>query len=194
MYLSIVKGLTAAAFVLASGLTFAHSGHEHVSSFMSGFSHPLGGLDHLLAMLAIGLWASSMSGRAVWAIPMVFVLTMLVGGGLAFTGLNVPFVEQGILLSVVVLGVLVVAAKHLPVLACVMIAGGFALFHGVAHGSEMPMNTNSLQYALGFVLATVGLHTLGLGLGQFMTRFVSPLMVRISGSMIAGTGVLLSLI
>lgn len=193
MVLSIFKGLTAAALVLVSGMTFAHSGHEDVSSFMSGLSHPLGGFDHLLAMLAIGLWASSMGGRALWAVPAAFVLAMLAGGSLAVAGLNVPFVEQGILLSVIVLGVLVLGAKRLPVLACMMIAGGFAVFHGAAHGSEMPINANSVEYALGFVFATASLHTLGLGLGQFMTGFASPLMMRISGSMIAVAGLFLSI-
>jgi urease accessory protein len=194
MHVSFLKGLTATAFVLLSSMTFAHSGHEHVSSLMSGFSHPLGGLDHLLAMLAIGLWASSLGGRALWAVPAAFVMLMLAGGSLAVAGLNVPFVEQGILLSVIVLGALVFGAKRLPILASVAIAGGFAVFHGAAHGSEMPMNVNGVQYALGFVLATAGLHTLGLGLGQLMTRFASPLMIRISGSMIAGAGVVLSLV
>jgi len=194
MVLSIFKGVATAALVLVSGMTFAHSGHEHVSSFMSGLSHPLGGLDHLLAMLAIGLWAFSLGGRALWVVPAAFVLAMLAGGSLAVAGLNVPFVEQGILLSVIVLGVLVLGAKRLPVLACMIIAGGFAMFHGAAHGSEMPINANGVQYALGFVLATDGLHTLGLGLGQLMTRFASPLMIRISGSMIAVAGIFLSIV
>ncbi|ETX10100.1 protein hupE [Marinomonas ushuaiensis DSM 15871] len=193
MALSILKGLTATVSILISGMAFAHPGHEDVSSFMSGFSHPLGGLDHLLAMLAIGLWASSIGGRALWAVPTAFVLTMLVGGSLAVAGLSVPFVEQGILLSVVVLGALVFGAKRLPILATVVIAGGFAVFHGAAHGMEMPINANSVHYVSGFVFATAGLHTLGLGLGQLMTRFASPLMVRISGSMIAVAGLFLSI-
>lgn len=186
------KGMTAAALLLVSSMTFAHPGHEHTSSFMSGLSHPLGGLDHLLAMLAIGLWASSMKGRALWAVPTAFVLTMLAGGGLALAGLNLPFVEQGILLSVIVLGILVFAAKRLSFIACVAVAGSFALFHGAAHGVEMPVNANSAHYALGFAIATGGLHALGLGLGQLMTHFASPMMLRVSGSMIAATGLLLS--
>jgi urease accessory protein len=193
MVLSIFKGVATAVLVLVSGMTFAHSGHEDVSSFMSGLSHPLGGLDHLLAMLAIGLWAFSLGGRALWVVPAAFVLAMLAGGSLAVAGFNVPFVEQGILLSVIVLGTLVFGVKRLPISACVMIAGGFALFHGAAHGSEMPINANGVQYALGFILATAGLHTLGLGLGQLMTHFASPLMIRISGSMIAVAGLFLSI-
>ncbi|MEO9274951.1 HupE/UreJ family protein [Marinomonas sp. 5E14-1] len=186
------KGMTAAALLLVSCMTFAHPGHDHASSFMSGLSHPFGGLDHLLAMLAIGLWASNMKGRALWAVPTAFVLTMLAGGGLALAGLNLPFVEQGILLSVIVLGTLVFAAKRLSFITCVAVAGSFALFHGAAHGVEMPIDASSAHYALGFVSATAGLHALGLGLGQVMTRFASPMMIRISGSMIAATGLLLS--
>ena len=186
------KGLMVAASVLASGSVLAHPGHEHASSFMTGFAHPMGGLDHLLAMGAIGLWAASIGGRALWAIPAAFVVTMLLGGGLAVAGLNVPFVEQGILLSVVVLGALVLFAKRLPTAACMAIAGAFALFHGAAHGMEMPLSANGLQYALGFALATAGLHVVGLGVGQVMAKIGTPLATRISGSLIATAGLFLA--
>ncbi|PJE55574.1 MULTISPECIES: HupE/UreJ family protein [unclassified Marinomonas] len=189
------KGLLVAASVLASGSVLAHPGHEQASSFMTGFAHPMGGLDHLLAMVAIGLWAASIGGRALWAIPAAFVVTMLLGGGLAVAGLNVPFVEQGILLSVIVLGALVLFAKRLPTAVCVMIAGGFALFHGAAHGMEMPLNANGLQYALGFALATASLHLVGLGLGQLMTKIgTSSFATRISGFVIATAGLLLAFV
>jgi urease accessory protein len=186
------KGLFAAALLVATGSVFAHPGHEHASSFMTGFSHPMGGLDHLLAMVAIGLWAASIGGRALWAIPVAFVVTMLLGGGLAVAGLNVPFVEQGILLSVIILGALVLFAKRLPTAVCVAIAGGFALFHGAAHGMEMPLSANGLQYALGFALATAGLHVVGLGVGQVMAKIGTPLATRISGSLIATAGLFLA--
>jgi urease accessory protein len=186
------KGLFAAASLVATGSVFAHPGHEHSSSFMTGFSHPMGGLDHLLAMVAIGLWAASIGGRALWAIPVAFVVTMLLGGGLAVAGLNVPFVEQGILLSVIVLGALVLFAKRLSTAVCMAIAGAFALFHGAAHGMEMPLNANGLQYALGFALATAGLHVVGLGFGQVMAKIGTPLATRISGSLIATAGLFLA--
>ncbi|MDE8601874.1 HupE/UreJ family protein [Marinomonas sp. RSW2] len=187
MRLSIAK-----IFLLVSGATLAHTSDEHSSSFMAGFDHPIGGFDHLLAMLAIGLWAASLGGRALWAIPTAFVLTMLTGGGLAVAGLSVPFVEQGILLSVIVLGALVLFAKRLPVAVCVAVAASFALFHGAAHGMEMPLNANGLQYALGFALATAGLHVVGLGFGQWMAKMSAPLMTRISGSVIAIAGLVLA--
>ena len=192
MRLSIAKILSSSVFLLVSGAALAHPSHEHSSSFMTGFAHPVGGLDHLLAMVAIGLWAASMGGRALWAIPAAFVVTMLLGGGLAVAGLSVPFVEQGILLSVIVLGALVLFAKHLPTAVCVAIAGGFALFHGAAHGMEMPLDTNGLHYALGFALATAGLHVVGLGFGQWMVKIGTPLVTRISGSVIAVAGLVLA--
>lgn len=187
MRLTIAKILSSSVFLLASGAAFAHPSHEHSSSFMAGFDHPIGGFDHLLAMLAIGLWAASLGGRALWAIPTAFVMTMLAGGAFAVAGFSVPFVEQGIVLSVIVLGALVLFAKRLPVMACVVIAAGFALFHGVAHGMEMPLNADGLHYALGFAAATVALHLMGVGLGLLAT----PLMTRIGGSVIAIMGLLL---
>lgn len=192
MRLSIAKILSGTVFLLASGAALAHPSHEHASSFMAGFDHPIGGFDHLLAMLAIGLWAASLGGRALWTIPSAFVITMLAGGGLAVAGLSVPFVEQGILLSVIVLGALVLFAKRLPTTVCVATAGAFALFHGAAHGIEMPLNANGLQYALGFALATAGLHVIGLGFGLWMAKMGTPLVTRISGSVIATAGLLLA--
>ena len=192
MRLSIAKILSGTVFLLASGAALAHPSHEHASSFMAGFDHPIGGFDHLLAMLAIGLWAASLGGRALWTIPSAFVITMLAGGGLAVAGLSVPFVEQGILLSVIVLGALVLFAKRLPTAVCVATAGAFALFHGAAHGIEMPLNANGLQYALGFALATAGLHVVGLGFGLWMAKMGTPLVTRISGSVIATAGLLLA--
>jgi len=108
--------------------------------------------------------------------------------------LNVPFVEQGILLSVIVLGALVLFAKRLPMAVCVAIAGAFALFHGAAHGLEMPLNANGLQYALGFALATAGLHVVGLVFGQWMVKIGTPLVTRVSGSVIAVAGLLLAFV
>ncbi|TDO97325.1 MULTISPECIES: HupE/UreJ family protein [Marinomonas] len=197
MRLSFSKGmsakvLAASALAATSGTALAHAGHEHVSSFMSGLMHPMGGLDHLLAMVAVGLWAAAMGGRALWAVPAAFVIAMVLGGSMAVSGLNLPFVEQGILLSVVVLGTLVLGAKRLPVVACAAIAGAFAMFHGAAHGAEMPMTANGIQYAIGFALATTALHLVGVGLGQLATRFGTPVVTRISGSVIALAGVVLA--
>ncbi|RDL45100.1 urease accessory protein UreJ [Marinomonas piezotolerans] len=191
---SVMKKVAlAGALAIGSSAVLAHSGHEHTSSFMSGVMHPLGGLDHLLAMVAVGLWAASLGGRALYAVPVAFVAMMLLGGGAAMAGLSVPFVEQGILLSVIVLGALVLGAKRLPVVACAAIAGGFAIFHGVAHGMEMPLSASGAQYALGFALATAALHGAGVGFGQWMARIGTPLVTRVGGSVIALAGMVLAI-
>lgn len=193
MNTSFSKVTAMALLIAGSGAALAHPGHEMHSSFMSGFAHPMGGLDHLLAMIAVGLWASSLGGRAIWAVPMAFVAMMFVGGSAAVAGTQVPFVEQGIVLSVIVLGALVLGAKRLPTLVCSAIAGAFAFFHGAAHGMEMPLNASGIEYALGFVLATAMLHVVGLAFGQLMNRFGTTLVTRMTGSLIALVGMILAL-
>lgn len=128
-----------------------------------GFVHPFGGLDHVLAMVAIGIWAAHLGGLARWLVPASFVAMMAAGGGVALAGIAVPFVEAGITLSVIVLGGLIWARARLPVAFGMALAGGFALFHGAAHGLAAPMA--GAGYGLGFVAATALLHLAGLGLG-----------------------------
>jgi|TARA_R110001632_G_scaffold196061_2_gene318065 urease accessory protein len=194
MRLHTLKMGLVALFATIPALALAHPGHEHTTSFMSGFMHPMGGLDHLLAMLAIGLWAASLGGRALWAIPTAFVGTMLVGGGLAVAGVQVPFIEQGIILSVILMGALLVGAARFPVAICAGIAGLFAVFHGAAHGLEMPLNANGAEYALGFAVATALLHLVGIGFGAVIARFQAPIITRVTGSLIAVAGLFLALI
>lgn len=189
---TMMKAIMTASVAMAASATMAHTGHEHTASFMTGFSHPLGGLDHLLAMVAVGLWAASLGGRALWVVPAAFVGTMLLGGALGMTGIAVPYIEQGISLSVIIFGALVLAAKRLPLLACMTIAGGFALFHGAAHGLEMPSDASGAKYAVGFALATALLHSAGVVVGQWMARLQSPLVARITGAIIALSGMALA--
>ena len=193
MRLHTLKLSLVALITALPALVFAHAGHEHTSSFMTGFLHPMGGFDHLLAMFAVGLWAASLGGRAVLAVPMAFVATMLLGGGLAVAGMAVPFIEQGILLSVIVMGALLVGAARFPAIICAAIAGVFALFHGAAHGLEMPLNANGMEYAAGFALATIALHLVGLGFGQVFARLQTPMVSRLVGSIIAIAGVVMSI-
>ncbi|MBR7888742.1 HupE/UreJ family protein [Marinomonas sp. A79] len=183
----------AATMVALPTLVMAHPGHEHASSFMTGLMHPMGGLDHLLAMLAVGLWAASIGGKAMWMLPLAFISAMLLGGGLAIAGIQMPFVEQGILLSVILVGVLLVASARFSIATCASIAGLFALFHGTAHGVEMPLNANGVEYALGFIAATFALHITGMALGTLVTRLQAPLMTRLAGSVIAIAGVILAI-
>jgi urease accessory protein len=174
---------------LSPALAHAHPGHE-VSGFVPGVEHPLMGLDHLLAMIAVGLWAAQLGGRARWAVPASFVGVMSLGGALAMSGWTLPGVEQGILASVLVLGVLVAAAVRLPVAASASLVGAFALFHGFAHGAKMPPNASGLAYGAGFALATAALHALGLAFGSL--KQAAPAL-RLSGAAVAASAVLLML-
>src|SRR5574340_269304 len=157
------RTLTLFGLSLFAGTASAHTGvHSTLTGFAGGLVHPLLGLDHLLAMIAIGLWAAQQGGRALWAIPAAFVGAMVLGGVLAWSGIALPQVEAAIALSVLALGLLVTARRKWTVPAGMALAAGFALFHGYAHGVEMPLATSPALYALGFVLATVFLHGAGI--------------------------------
>jgi len=166
----------------------AHTGHGPTHGFFHGLEHPLGGLDHLLAMLAVGLWAAQTGGRALWLVPLTFLSVMVLGGVLGMAGITVPFVEGGILVSVFGLGVLIAAAVRLPLAASMAIVGFFALFHGHAHGAEMPAATSGLAYAAGFVLSTAFLHAAGAGLGILLGVLSAPVLARVAGGVVAVAG------
>ncbi|ESW70565.1 protein hupE [Mesorhizobium sp. LSJC285A00] len=131
----------------------------------AGFAHPLFGLDHVTVMVAVGLWAALKGGRALWAWPAAFVGLMLAGGVMGVAGVPVPFAEPAILASIVALGLLIAAAVDLPVATGAGIIGLFAVFHGHAHGTEIPETAGGLEYLAGFALATALLHGAGIGLG-----------------------------
>lgn len=169
----------------------AHTGVGFTSGFLAGFSHPFGGLDHLLAMLAVGIWASQMSDRAVWAVPLTFVVVMLSAGALGMIGIAVPFVEQGILISVLLFGILIAVAARFPLGASAVIVGLFAIFHGHAHGEEIPAAITGLSYALGFGLATITLHGVGIGFGILFTQIERVPVVRYAGIAITLLGIYL---
>jgi urease accessory protein len=177
-----------AALLLIPTLAQAHPGHG-ATGFVQGFSHPLSGLDHLLAMLAVGLWAAQMGGRARWAVPATFVSLMALGGALGMAGLHLPMVEPGIAASVLVLGLLIAASARLSLAAAMPLVGVFALFHGFAHGAEMPASVSGFEFAAGFVLVTATLHAAGIGLGMAMQRVASAPLVRFAGAAIAVAGV-----
>jgi urease accessory protein len=186
-----ISTITATFFLLPT-LAHAHTGHGATNGFFNGAGHPIGGLDHLLAMIAVGLWAAQMGGRAVWAVPSAFVGVMALGGVLGMSGVGLPFVEQGILLSVVVLGVLIAAAvTKMPLAASAAVVGLFALFHGHAHGTEMPANTSGMFYGIGFAVSTVLLHAAGIGLGVGMKKVANEKWVRVAGAAVVAAGVCL---
>ena len=153
------------ALLALTGTALAHPGHGDATGFTHGFMHPLGGLDHVLAMVAVGLFAAHLGGRALWLVPAAFVVVMAAGGALGIAGIAVPFVETGIALSVVVLGLAVALRVSVPVLAAMALVGFFAVFHGDAHGAEMPVDASGAGYAAGFLAATALLHGIGIAIG-----------------------------
>jgi urease accessory protein len=175
---------------LAATPALAHVGVGSTSGFAAGFQHPFSGLDHMTVMIAVGLWAALKGGKALWVWPASFVGVMLAGGALGMLGVPVPFVEPGILASVVALGLLVALAVDLPVWTGALIIGLFALFHGHAHGTEVPESAGGLEYMAGFALATAILHGIGIGTVMFLgTRFRN--LVRAAGAACALVGVAL---
>jgi urease accessory protein len=182
--------ISAVLLFLASTGAQAHILPNDVHGFDSGFAHPLHGLDHILVMVAVGLWAGQLGGRARWLVPASFVTVMAFGGALAMAGLRVPYTEEGILLSVLVLGVLVAVAARFPLPACMAIVGIFAFFHGHSHGMEMPANAVGYAYGVGFILATVLLHAVGIGLAYAVQTVKLPV-VRWAGAAIAVVGICL---
>lgn len=169
------------------GLAVAHPGGAP-DGFASGFAHPWSGMDHLLAMLSVGIWARQQGGKAVWAIPCAFVAAMVIGGVMGLKGVPVPAVEQGIAASVLALGLMVAMAMRLPTSVGMVLVAVFAVFHGHAHGAEMPLADDAVGYACGFTLATALLHVVGIGLGSTIGR-VSRVLVRLVGVVVALSGV-----
>jgi len=184
--------LALAALAATTAPAFAHLNPDEHGSFMAGFSHPLFGLDHILVMVAVGLWAAQIGGKALWAVPAAFVTTMAIGFGLALAGIDLPFVEPAILASVVALGLLVAMAVRLDTVMSAAIVAVFALFHGHAHGGELG-SAGALSFGVGFVIATALLHGSGIALGLGIARLSGgAIAARIIGGLTAIAGLVLS--
>jgi urease accessory protein len=181
-----------AFLTLAAGPALAHTGVGSVSGMAAGFAHPIGGLDHVLAMVAVGILAARQGGRALWLVPAAFVGMMLVGGALGVAGVALPYVELGIAGSVIALGMVIAVGRRMPVALAMALAGAFAVFHGHAHGTEMPLNASGLAYGAGFLLATASLHIAGIGLGLGAAKLTRPLALRFGGGAIALAGLALA--
>ncbi|MEO5330201.1 MAG: HupE/UreJ family protein [Magnetococcus sp. THC-1_WYH] len=176
--------------VLASP-AFAHTGVGQVGGLTAGFSHPIHGLDHILAMVAVGVLAAQQGGRSLWAIPGTFVAMMIFGGILGMTAASVPFVELGIAGSVVILGVVIALGGQMPMVAAMILVGSMAIFHGHAHGTEMPVNAVGITYGLGFAGVTAILHAAGIALTVGIKKTletIAPMTIRIGGGAIAVVG------
>lgn len=177
---------------LAATPAFAHLNPAEHGSFVAGFSHPMFGADHILAMVAVGLWAVLLGGRALWLVPAAFVGTMMAGFLLAIAGAPLPFVEPAILASVVAIGLFAAMALKVPTQLAMALVGFFALFHGHAHGGEMGAAT-AASYLVGFALATSLLHAIGIGLGAALGAKVGRIIIRTAGAGTAFAGLWLAL-
>jgi urease accessory protein len=188
-------GLTAAlAFTLVPSAAFAHPALGDAHGFVQGLAHPLSGLDHVLAMVTVGLFAWQLGGRALWLVPAAFVLAMAAGGAIAMLGVSVPLVEFGIALSIIVLGAVVALGVKAPLALAAGLVALFAIFHGHAHGSEMPLEASAAVYGAGFVLATALLHMVGIALGIAIGRIGNThgwAAYRLGGGFVALAGVAL---
>lgn len=189
----MLKRLSATAAILAATAApaFAHLNPEEHGSFMAGVTHPLSGADHMLAMIAVGLWAAQIGGKARLAVPAAFVSLMALGFVLALAGAPLPFIEPGILASVIGIGLLVALAVRTPAAVSAAIVGFFALFHGHAHGGELGMAT-ALTFGLGFVASTALLHAVGVGAGMLVGGR-NAMVVRVLGGLTALGGAALVL-
>jgi urease accessory protein len=166
----------------------AHTETGALGGFVSGFTHPLTGLDHMVAMVAVGLWGAFLGGRAMWMLPVAFPVVMAFGGALGVLGVPFPAVETGIALSGVVLGLMVAFAVKPPLWIAAVIVGLFGMFHGHAHGTELPETANALAYSVGFVICTGLLHLSGIALGLLVRWPWGKIAVRAGGFAIAMVG------
>src|SRR6516225_12365862 len=162
MHSKALAFLTAATAVAAPTIAFAHPGVGQVHDLAHGFAHPFTGLDHVIAMLAVGVFAAQLGGRALWLVPGTFVAVMAAAGMAGMLGVTIPYVETGIALSVLALGAAIAFAIRVPVAVAMALVGFFAIFHGHAHGTEMPASASGILFGLGFVLATAALHAIGI--------------------------------
>jgi urease accessory protein len=193
----VALAIAGATCIIASpSVLSAHSQTGTLGGFLSGFTHPLSGLDHIVAMFAVGLWGAFLGSPAMWVLPVVFPIVMAFGGALGIVGVPLPGVEAGIACSGIVLGLMVAAAARPPIWVAAVIVGVFAVFHGHAHGTELPHAANALTYAIGFVTATGLLHLSGIACGLLTRWRAGVLAVRAGGALISliGLGFLLGLI
>jgi len=186
-------GIAAVLVLCAPLLARAHTeGAAAGSGFATGFAHPLGGLDHVLAMLAVGMWGAQLGPPALWLLPVAFPLVMSLGGVAGIAGLPLPAVEIGITASVIVLGSLIALDRRPPLAVAGLLVAFFAVFHGYAHGVELPGRTGAVAYSAGFVVATGAIHLAGIGIGLVVKLPRGLRLLRAGGTGIAATGLYLA--
>jgi len=168
---------------------FAHKRGGEAIGFASGFEHPISGLDHILAMVAVGLWGAQLGAPAIWVLPVVFPMVMALGGMMGLMGIKLPGIELCIALSAVALGFAVCTEARPKLWVAGMIVGFFAIAHGHAHGTELPMGANGVLYSIGFVIATGLLHATGIGIGLIHRWSAGRITLRLAGAVVAMGGV-----
>ena len=187
---------TALAIALAISIlpttVYAHEGGEMpLGGFLSGLVHPVLGYDHLLAMLSVGILSAQIGGRAIWTVPATFVGVMALGGALGLIDIGITITELGIALSLVILGAVIASERSLPVILAMIGVGFFAIFHGYAHGTEMPQTAEPVAYAFGFLTGTALIHIAGVLIGDISKRYqYGPQVLRVGGSLIAVVGLM----
>jgi len=174
--------------LLTAAPAWAHQPQGQAAGFFAGLRHPVSGWDHVLAMVSVGLWGAQLGPPAVWLLPVIFPLVMAFGGFLGLLGVPVPGVELGIALSALLLGVMVARQARPPSWVAAALVGLFAIFHGHAHGSELPAGQSALLYSLGFVAATGCLHAAGIGLGLVHRWGWGRVALRLTGAVVAVAG------
>ena len=187
-FLSFLSVMTIACTTLALP-ALAHSGDGYGGGFIAGFTHPILGWDHVAAMVAVGLWGAFLGSPAIWVLPVVFPIVMALGAVSGIVGLPLSGIETGIALSAVVIGLMVVFAARPPIWVAAIIVGAFAIFHGYAHGTELPATANAFAYAVGFVISTGILHMIGIGFGLLVKWPAGKLAVRGAGGLISLAGI-----
>lgn len=184
----LVGAVMLAAFLLCPATAFAHQEGGQALGLLSGLRHPVSGLDHVLAMIAVGLWGAQLGAPAIWLLPVAFPMVMALGGAMGLLGLSIPGVEIGIAISAIALGAMVLLEARPPLPAALLIVGFFAVFHGHAHGTELPEGASGLLYSVGFVVATGCLHGVGIAIGTIHRWPQGRLALRVGGALVSLAG------
>jgi len=187
-----VFALLASLLLLPGGALAHQQAGVTGAGFLTGLLHPLSGVDHVLAMLAVGMWGAQLGSPAIWVLPVAFPQVMALGGVAGILGLPLPGLEIGVTASVIVLGLMIALARRPPLWAASLLVGFFAVFHGHAHGAELPAQTSALAYSAGFVIATGAIHLTGIGIGFVTLLPRGAGMLRAGGSAIALAGLVLA--
>jgi urease accessory protein len=181
--------MTAAVLVLlCASPAFAHAQKGEAVGFLTGFLHPISGVDHVLAMIAVGLWGAQLGSPALWLLPVAFPMVMAVGGLLGLMGVPLPGIEYGIALSAILLGAAVMFELRPPLGIAAALVGFFAIFHGHAHGTELPAGQSAVLYSIGFVIATGCLHAVGIAIGGIHRWPWGQKLLRAAGALVSMGG------